>query len=343
MPDFFAIFAQNFTPTMQPLVSVIVATFNQQATLARAIESVLAQQRDFPIEIIVGEDCSTDDTLKVARAYELKHPGTVRVIANERNKGLVANYFGCIAQARGKYIADCAGDDFWTDPLKLSKEVAILESDPGIALVHTAWAEYDEASGKLSAPTVPDVPPLAAKGELTLRIVAHEHAPTVHLCTALYRADMARRAIAADPEGFASPWLRCEDLQLIAALSAMGSVAFLPDCTLAYSVGHASASSAESEAKAFDFYLATARLTRHLQLKHAISDADMHAYYARISDYLFSLAFNLRDPQRRRHAIEMIDSLGAKPSAATRLQRALSASPALWRASLAAKKLLKSK
>lgn len=342
MPDFFAIFAQNFT-RMPPKVTVIVATYNQQATVGRAIESVLAQTTSFPIEILVGEDCSADATLQVCRRLESEHPGLVRVIANERNKGLVANYFGCVAQARGQYIADCAGDDFWTDPLKLQKQADMLDADPSIALCHTAWAEYDEESGALSAPIVPDVPPLTAKGELTERIVAHRQAPTVHLCTALYRADMARKAIAADPEGFSSPWLRCEDLQLIASLSAMGRVAFLPDCTLAYSVGHASASSAESEAKSFDFYLATARLTRHLQRKHAIADAAMAAYYRRITAYLFSLAFNLRDPQRRRQATALIGSLGAKPSAATRLQRALSASPAIWDAALALKKSLKSK
>lgn len=326
---------------MRPKVSVIVCTYNQQDTIARTLDSILAQDCPFPIEIVVGEDCSTDGTLQVCRRYEAAHPGVVRVIANERNKGLVANYFGCIGQARGEYIADCAGDDFWTDPQKLRKQAAILDSDPDIALCHTAWAEYDEDSRAFSAPISPATPPMAEAGELTERVVAHRQAPSVHLCTALYRADMARRAIAADPVAFASPWLRCEDLQLIAALSAMGKVAFISDCTLAYSVGRPTVSSGESEAKSFDFYLATARLTRHLQQAHGIADAAMAAYYRRISGYLFSLAFNLRDPHRRRQALEMMDLLGARPSMPTRLQSLLSESPALWSAALYVKKALK--
>lgn len=326
---------------MTPKVSVIVATYNQQATIARALDSVLAQQASFPFEIIVGEDCSSDDTLKVCQRYEAMHPEIVRVIANNPNKGLVRNYFDCIRQARGKYIADCAGDDFWTDPLKLQKQADILDSDPEIAMCHTAWAEYNEDSGKMSAPISPGAPTMAGAGELTRRVVTHQHAPTAHLCTALYRADMARAAIDADPEGFSSPWLRCEDLQLIAALSAMGKVAYLPYCTLAYSVGRPTVSSGESEAKSFDFYMASARLTRHLQLKHGLSDADMAPYYRRITSYLFSLAFNLRDPQRRQQAAALIESLEAKPAAKTRLQRLLSASPLAWKLSLAMKKALK--
>lgn len=327
---------------MQPKVSVIVCTFNQQSTLPRALDSVLAQQAPFPFEVIVGEDCSTDGTLEVARRYQSEHPGTVRVIANERNKGLVANYYDCILQARGEYIADCAGDDFWTSPSKLARQAEVLDSSGSIALCHTAWAEYDEVSGRLSAPIVPSVPALCGIGEFTPRIVAHEQAPSVHLCTALYRADMARRAIASDAECFRSPWLRCEDLQLIAALSSMGKVAFLPEPTLAYSVGRPSLSSGQGMEREFDFYLASARLTRLLQIRHRVDPARMAPYYRRACAHLLALAFNLHDHERRFQALQMAEYVGALPSPAARIHRLLSSSPAAWTVSLALKNALKS-
>jgi glucosyltransferase len=104
---------------MEDKISVIVATYNQEDTIARTLDSVLMQQCHVPIEIILGEDCSTDGTLAVCQRYADEHPDVIRLIANKQNKGLVDNYFDCMLAAQGKYIADCAGDDFWTDPLKL--------------------------------------------------------------------------------------------------------------------------------------------------------------------------------------------------------------------------------
>ena len=104
---------------MENKISVVVCTYNQEDTIARTLDSILMQQCHLPYEIIIGEDCSTDNTLSICQQYAEHHPGIIRVMANKPNKGVVRNYFDCLLAADGKYIADCAGDDFWTDPLKL--------------------------------------------------------------------------------------------------------------------------------------------------------------------------------------------------------------------------------
>jgi len=115
-----------------PIVSVAITAYNSAAWLPRSIESALAQRTDFPVEIVVGDDCSSDSTVAVARSYQQHHPGRIRVIERTANVGIQRNYFETFEQCRGRYIAWLDADDQWTDPQKLAIQVAALESDPTI-------------------------------------------------------------------------------------------------------------------------------------------------------------------------------------------------------------------
>jgi glycosyltransferase involved in cell wall biosynthesis len=113
-----------------PLVSVSMTAYNRATLLPRAIESVLQQKTPFPIEIVIGDDCSEDDTLRVAHAYRERHPEMIRVLERTKNAGIQRNTFENLEQCRGKYIAWLDADDYWTDPDKLAIQAAVLESDP---------------------------------------------------------------------------------------------------------------------------------------------------------------------------------------------------------------------
>ena len=119
-----------------PLVSVCMTTYNHERYIAQAIESVLRQQTDFAVEVVVGEDCSTDNTLAICREYEAKYPDRVRVVASERNIGMHANYRRTIEACRGEYVAMCDGDDWFSDPDKLQLQVDILRAE-GAAMCYT--------------------------------------------------------------------------------------------------------------------------------------------------------------------------------------------------------------
>ncbi len=117
-----------------PLVSVHIVTYNQEPYVARAIEGALQQQTDFKVEIVVGEDCSTDGTREIVLRYQRQHPARVRVITSERNVGALDNSNRVLKACRGRYLAFCDGDDYWTDPHKLQKQVDFLEAHPEYSL-----------------------------------------------------------------------------------------------------------------------------------------------------------------------------------------------------------------
>jgi glycosyltransferase involved in cell wall biosynthesis len=126
----------------QPLVSIICPTFNHEKYIAQAIDGFLMQKTSFPFEIIVHDDASTDKTASIAREYEAGHPGLFANIyqsENQLSKNIVNVSRITFAAARGKYIALCEGDDYWTDPLKLQKQIDFLEAHPGYsACFHNA-------------------------------------------------------------------------------------------------------------------------------------------------------------------------------------------------------------
>lgn len=126
-----------------PLVSVWMITYNQEKYIAQAIESVLMQKTTFDFEIVIGEDCSTDDTRKIVKQYQLKNPQKINAIYQSINVGARRNaYEFALPQCRGRYIACLEGDDYWTDPDKLQKQVDFLESNQTFGMVCTNYSKF---------------------------------------------------------------------------------------------------------------------------------------------------------------------------------------------------------
>ena len=124
-----------------------MTTYNHEAYLAQAIESVLAQQTSFGVELVLGDDCSTDSTAAICREYAAKYPGRVRFVTGQRNVGWRANYRRTFEACRGKYVAYCDGDDWWSDPRKLQMQADLLESDPSCGMCYTRASNYYQNTG----------------------------------------------------------------------------------------------------------------------------------------------------------------------------------------------------
>ncbi|MBH2007640.1 glycosyltransferase [Candidatus Saccharibacteria bacterium] len=108
------------------LVSVICTNYNKGEWIAEAIESFLRQETDFRYEIVLIDDCSTDQSRDIVKKYAKKYPNKIRAFYNKENLGITKTWKKICKEARGKYIARCDGDDYWVDDLKLSKQVALL-------------------------------------------------------------------------------------------------------------------------------------------------------------------------------------------------------------------------
>jgi glycosyltransferase involved in cell wall biosynthesis len=120
-------------------VSIFILTYNQEQFIAETIESVLMQKTNFPYQLVIGEDCSTDTTRTICEQYVNQYPQKIKLLPSlEKNIGLIANYMRTIAACDGKYIAICDGDDYWIDAYKLQKQVDFLDKNPDYSMVYTA-------------------------------------------------------------------------------------------------------------------------------------------------------------------------------------------------------------
>ena len=127
------------------MLSVVMTTYNHERYIATAIESVLRQQTDFPVEIVVGEDCSTDRTLNILLDYQSQYPEAIRIVRSERNVGVRENYRRTIAAAHGRYIALLDGDDYFTHRKKLQMQVDLLEANPDVGMCYGRSERVDES------------------------------------------------------------------------------------------------------------------------------------------------------------------------------------------------------
>ena len=110
-------------------VSVFMITYNHEKYIAEAIDSVLMQKTDFDFDIVIGEDCSTDATRRIVLEYSRKYPDKIKLLLHNVNVGFISNLMYVLEACTGKYIAMCEGDDYWTDPFKLQKQVDFLEAN----------------------------------------------------------------------------------------------------------------------------------------------------------------------------------------------------------------------
>jgi len=128
-----------------PLVSISCITYNHENYIRDTIEGFLMQKTNFNFEVLIHDDASTDYTAEIIREYEKKYPDIIKPIyqkENQYSKGVKISPKIQYPRAKGKYIAGCEGDDYWTDSYKLQKQVDFLEANPEYGMVHTDADQY---------------------------------------------------------------------------------------------------------------------------------------------------------------------------------------------------------
>lgn len=135
---------------MGPLVSIVTFTYNHEKYISQTLDGFIMQKTNFDFDIIIHDDASTDTTQSIIKKYEKKFPNLIRPIYQKKNQksrgsGIVTRIaFGLI---RGKYVALCEGDDYWTDPFKLQNQVNFLEANDTYAMCCTDYDVLDNISG----------------------------------------------------------------------------------------------------------------------------------------------------------------------------------------------------
>lgn len=204
------------TETGKPLVTVVILTYNQERFVGQAIESAVGQVCDFSFEVLVVDDCSTDGTADVCRSYAERYPQTVKFVRNEKNKGLIDNYFDTLLSVETPYIADCAGDDYWCDPHKLQRQVDILERNLEVVLVHADFCSYNEWTRQWEKRGCPvEKPQRATFDDNVYELLNQAGCPFVFVGAACFRNDAFRRAYMQNERFFRNKEYACEDFQLV--------------------------------------------------------------------------------------------------------------------------------
>ena len=135
-------------------VSVAMITYNQEQYIAQAIEGVLMQDTNFKYEVIIGEDCSTDQTRKIVLDFQRRYPDKVKPLLHTTNQGAGYNFLATLNHGDGKYVAFLDGDDYWTSPHKLQRQVDYLDSHPESSMCfHSVKKFYENGSYRFLSPS----------------------------------------------------------------------------------------------------------------------------------------------------------------------------------------------
>lgn len=135
--------------SIETKVTVLIFAYNHENYIEETIKSVLSQKCTFKYEVIVFNDCSTDNTLEVVKRLQCKYPDILKIISNSKNQGLNKTFLNAFQYAGGDYIALLGGDDYWISDTKLEMQVNILNSNNEISYIHTAYKSYYEEDNKL--------------------------------------------------------------------------------------------------------------------------------------------------------------------------------------------------
>lgn len=297
-----------------PLVSVSMITYNHAPYIAKAIEGVLMQRTNFPIELVIGEDCSSDGTREIVLEYKKNHPDIIRVITSDKNVGAKKNGYRTKAACRGKYIAFCEGDDYWHHPEKLQKQVDYLENHPECGLVHSDYDVYHVESGNrisnfLGAQRI-EIP--ESIGILNLIENKGGIGYGVLSCTVVAVREICMRIIQLDPYLHQDDHFLMGDTQMWAEIAALARLHFIPESLATHNIVDDSASRSRDPIKAMRFTTSCAELAVYLCNKYNLPESTRTKAEGAWSDSLAALALLTRDAELAEKARKMSTKRGVK-------------------------------
>ena len=134
----------------KPLVSICCISYNHEKFISQCLDGFIIQKVDFPFEIVISDDCSTDNTKKIIDTYVSKYPAIFKNVSPSKNLGSIKNFYHVLEKASGKYIALCEGDDYWIDENKLQMQVDFLEKNPEYGMCYTKAKQFIQKKRKFS-------------------------------------------------------------------------------------------------------------------------------------------------------------------------------------------------
>lgn len=203
---------------MSVKVSVCMIAYNHEKYIAQAIEGVLMQVTNFDYELVIGEDCSTDNTRAICLDYQRRYPDKIRLLLREKNLGMMQNFVQTLNACTGQYVAMLEGDDYWTSPRKLQTQADFLDAHPDFSICAHNVAVKNEPDRPMAAYW----PGRAVKEILTIEDVLRDGS-----CGATASLVFRNRVFGDYPESFIT--MRGGDVALQILCASHGKMRFFPE------------------------------------------------------------------------------------------------------------------
>lgn len=210
----------------RPLVSIVIPSYNRANTVGQTIESIIAQQVDSDIEIVIGDDCSTDNVREVLEQYRQKYPYIIRLLVREENMGLGANWAQCVKDCRGEFICNCDNDDYWHNPHKLQLQLDHMRSHPDCNICVTYHRTHNRVTGEIRE----------CKAEIDHADIQQSMWGGGRFCNAtiMYRADFMKAHL--DLDEFIHRRFSLQDWPALVILTAYTDIDVLPVSTATFGI-----------------------------------------------------------------------------------------------------------
>jgi glycosyltransferase involved in cell wall biosynthesis len=218
-------------------ISTIVTTFNHEKYINQCLDNILCQQGNFEMEVVVGDDCSTDKTLQIVQQYNVTHPEKIIVVPAPQNLGITKNLKRCLDNCSGDYIAICEGDDYWIDNQKLQKQYTFLKEHENCSMCFSQIYLLYEDTGELMLH--PDQVSLNKKRLTTKDLVKRNFIGNFSCC--MYRTDSVRKLRDEIFDVYTVDWM------FNIAMGEIGDIGFLEEPLSVYRIREGGAWSGKSE------------------------------------------------------------------------------------------------
>lgn len=290
----------------EPTASIALITYNQEAYIRQTVDSLLKQRTDFSFEIVVGEDASSDATRLILEEYRDRYPGKLSLLPEAPNKGLLLNFRDTLKSCRGRYIAICAGDDYWHDEYKLQKQVTFLDANPTFGLVHTDVDFYFEKNGKTLQQFNLEHQPGIVDGEVFEALLTGRF--FIHALTACFRRAAFEQHVdfsLFEREGFAY-----EDLPTWLCLSRHWRFKYLPDSTATYRIIDDSVSRPKDPARKIQFLKEHYKIKQYFINRYNVAAETANAFSVHYHQKKFDTAYKWNVPAEAEESYQFLRSQG---------------------------------
>lgn len=268
-----------------PMVSVCVMVWNQSKYILECLKSIAAQKCSFQFEVVIRDDASTDNSVAVINEFILKnHLSNFTLYSAEKNEGMMQNFFKIFQLCKGDYIAFCEADDYWTDNLKLEKQLEFLENNEDYGLIYSKAKVFDDKKGRFEKHITGDA---FIGNELLLS----NPIPTL---TTMFRKNLYQRyLLEVKPEE--KNW-EMGDYPVWLWFQFNSKIYFMPDITATYRLLTESASHSSNVNKKYKFKLNSFNVSDYYVKRYCTDDAyEVFLEYRYFFLYLFCLRYNIPD------------------------------------------------